>query len=62
MNGDTQEDRIDQVTFDYSYNVPQVYYVTYKFPELSDYVWYRFPVRVEQNRIPVCELKLEHFT
>ena len=62
MNGDAQEDRIDQVTFDYSYNVPKVYYVTYKFPELSDYVWYRFPVRVEQNRIPVCELKLEHFT
>jgi hypothetical protein len=41
--------------------VPQVYYIGYKFPEIYDDLWYRFPVRVEQSDVPVCEVNLEKF-
>ena len=61
MDWDFVSDRINQVNFDYSYKVPQVYYVTYKFPEIRDNVWYRFPVRVEQSDVPVCEVNVEKF-
>lgn len=61
MDGDFENDRIDQVTFNYSYNIPKVYYVTYKFPELSDETRYRFPVRVEPSDVPVCTITAENF-
>lgn len=59
MDGDFNTDRTDQVSFNYSYNIPQVYYVTYKFPWLSDQVWYRFPVRIIPSKVPVCILKVD---
>ena len=61
MNGDFENDREWQVYFDYSYKIPQVYYVTYRFPEIRENVWYRFPVRVEQSDVPVCEVNVEKF-
>lgn len=61
MDGDFTSDRINQVNFDYSYKMPQVYYVTYKFPEVKDDLWYRFPVRVEQSDKPVCGVEVERF-
>ena len=61
MDGDFTSDRINQVNFDYSYKTPKVYYVTYKFPEIKDDVWYRFPVRVEQSDRPVCGVEVERF-
>ena len=61
MDGDFVSDRINQSNFDYSYKMPQVYYVTYKFPEIKDNVRYRFPVRVEQSDVPVCEVNVEKF-
>ncbi len=61
MDGDFTWDRINQANFDYSYNIPKIYYVSYKFPELSDDTRYRFPVRVEPSDIPVCIVKTENF-
>ena len=61
MDGDFISDRINQTSFDYSYKIPQVYYVTYKFPWLSDDTWYRFPVRVEQSDRPVCGINVSRF-
>ena len=61
MDWDFTSDRINQVNFDYSYKMPKVYYVTYKFPEIMDDVWYRFPVRVEQSDRPVCGVEVERF-
>ena len=61
MDWDFENDRINQVTFDYSYKVPQVYYITYKFPGLSDETLYRFPVRVEQSDRPVCGIEVDRF-
>lgn len=61
MDGDFNIDRKDQVNFDYSYKIPQVYYVGYKFPEIYDDLWYRFPVRVEPSDKPVCEVNVERF-
>ncbi len=61
MDGDFVSDRINQSNFDYSYKMPQVYYVTYKFPEIKDNVRYRFPVRVEQSDRPICEVNIERF-
>ena len=55
-------DRVNQTSFDYSYKIPQVYYVTYKFPWLSDDTRYRFPVRVEQSDRPVCEINVSRFS
>lgn len=61
MDGDSKTDRTDLASFDYSYKIPQVYYVNYKFPWLSDDTWYRFPVRVEQSDKPVCWVNVERF-
>ena len=61
MDGDFVSDRINQVNFDYSYKMPKVYYISFKFPEILDDVWYRFPVRVEQSDRPVCEVNVERF-
>ena len=61
MDGDFVSDRSNQVSFDYSYKVPKVYYVTYKIPWLSDNVWYRFPVRVEQSDRPICGIEVTNF-
>lgn len=61
MDWDFVNDRTNQVTFDYSYKVPKVYYVTYKFPGLSDEILYRFPVRVEQSDRPVCGIEVERY-
>ena len=47
-------------SFDVYYNRPQVYHPTIKFPDLSDFI-YTFPIRVEQSKNPICELKLEKF-
>ncbi len=52
---------INQVKFDHSYKTPKVFYVTYKFPEIYDDLWYRFPIRVEQSDKPVCGVDLERF-
>ena len=61
MDGDFVSDRINQSNFDYLYKMPQVYYVTYKFPEIKDDVRYRFPVRVEQSDVPICEVNIDRF-
>ena len=61
MDWDFTSDRTNIVNFDYSYKVPQVYYVGYKFPEIYDDLWYRFPVRVEPSDVPVCEVNLAKF-
>ena len=61
MDWDFEKDRENQTTFDYSYKIPKVYYVTYKFPWLSDDTWYRFPVRVLQSDLPVCEINVSRF-
>ena len=61
LDGDFTSDRINQTNFDYSYKMPKIYYVTFKFPEIMDDVWYRFPVRVEQSDRPVCGVEVERF-
>jgi len=61
LDGDFENDRVNQTTFDYSYRVPKVYYVTFKFPSLSEDTWYRFPVRVEQSDRPVCGINVTKF-
>lgn len=60
LDWDKQTDRENQVSFDFSYKIPQVYYPSVKFPDLSDFV-YTFPVRVEQSDRPICSLNLENF-
>jgi len=61
LDGDFESDRVNQTMFDYSYRIPKVYYVTFKFPWLSNDTWYRFPVRVEQSDRPVCGINLTRF-
>ena len=61
MDGDFESDRVNQAAFDYSYRMPQVYYITYKFSEIYDDLWYRFPVRVEQSDKPVCWVDAERY-
>ncbi len=61
LDGDFVTDRVNQVSFDFSYKIPKVYYVTYKIPWLSDDTWYRFPVRVEPSKIPICGINLINF-
>ena len=60
MDWDLQIDRTNQTKFDYSYSIPQVYYPSFKFPDLHDFV-YSFPVRVTPSDIPVCQIKVENF-
>ena len=60
LDGDKQTDRENQVTFDYSYRIPQVYHAYFKFPDLVDFV-YTFPVRVVPSDLPVCWIKVENF-
>lgn len=59
LDRDNYTDRENQVSFDYKYLVPQVYYPAVKFSDLSDFI-YVFPVRVEQSDVPVCDIKLEN--
>ena len=61
LDEDLNTDRTNQVNFDYYYLIPQVYYPSYKFPDLSDFI-YSFPVRVEQSDRPVCYISLEKYT
>jgi hypothetical protein len=61
MDGDFVSDRTNQAAFDYSYRMPQVYYITYKFSEIYEDLWYRFPVRVEQSDKPVCWVEAERY-
>ena len=61
MDGDFTTDRVNQTSFDYSYKIPKVYYVTYKIPWLSNDIWYRFPVRVEQSDRPICGINVANF-
>ena len=61
MDGDFLSDRVNQAAFDYSYRMPQLYYVTYKFSEIYDDLWYRFPVRVEQSDKPVCWVDVDRY-
>jgi len=56
FDGDGTIDR-ENVTFDYTFKRPKVYYPTFQFPELSNFV-YSFPIRVEQWDIPICDIKL----
>ena len=59
MDWDLKTDRENQVVFDYSYRVPQVYYPSVKFSDLGDWDFiYSFPVRVEQNELPICWIEL----
>ena len=60
MDWDLSTDRTNQVNFDYSYPIPQVYYPSYKFPDLNNFI-YTFPVRVTPSDIPVCQIKTENF-
>ena len=60
MDWDIKNDRENQVKFDYSYAIPQVYHPTFKFPDLYDFK-YTFPVRVTPSDIPVCQIKVENF-
>ena len=60
MDWDLQTDRENQVNFDYSYRIPQVYYPSVKFSDLGDFI-YSFPVRVEQNELPVCWIELWNY-
>lgn len=60
LDGDKQTDRENQITFDYSYRIPQVYHTYFKFPDLSDFV-YTFPVRVIPSDLPVCWINVENF-
>ena len=60
LDDDKVADRENQTIFDYSYKIPQVYYPSVKFPDLSDFL-YTFPVRVEQSDRPVCEIYVEKF-
>jgi hypothetical protein len=57
MDEDLQTDRENQENFDYTYLVAKVYYPSFKFPDLSDFI-YTFPVRVDQSDIPICYIKL----
>ena len=59
MDWDLKTDRENQVVFDYSYRVPQVYYPSVKFSDLGEWDFiYSFPVRVEQNELPICWIEL----
>lgn len=57
MDWDETYDREDRVSFDYTYKVPKIFYPTFKFPDLSDFV-YTFPIRVEQSDVPLCDISL----
>ena len=70
MDWDKKTDRENQVTFNYSYKRPQVYYPSVKFLDLaakyplvtSEFGFiYTFPVRVEQSDNPVCEVIVTDF-
>ena len=61
MDWDLENDRVDQVKFDYSYNIPKIYHAAFNFPEISEDTWYRFPLRVEPSDIPVCMIKIDNF-
>ena len=61
MDWDFTGDRVNQTKFDFTYRIPQVYYVTYKISWLNNGLRYRFPVRVEQSDRPVCSIKVEEF-
>ena len=60
LDDDKIADRENQTTFDYFYKIPQVYYPSVKFPDLSNFL-YTFPVRVEQSEYPICEINIEKF-
>ena len=60
LDWDKNTDRTNQVSFDYLYKSPQVYYPSVKFSDLWDFV-YTFPVRVEQSDRPVCWINVERF-
>lgn len=59
MDWDWVNERENQVSFDYNYRVPRVYYPRITFDDLWEFV-YSFPVRVEQSEIPVCRVELEN--
>lgn len=62
MDWDMVTDRENQVVFDYSYRVPQVYYPSVKFSDLWEWKFiYSFPVRVEQNELPICWIELWNY-
>ena len=59
MDWDLKTDRENQVVFDYSYRIPQVYYPSVKFSDLGEWDFiYSFPVRVDQNQLPICWIEL----
>lgn len=61
-NNDGNEDKIDDVTFRFTYDQAKVYYPKVRFPEISEELTYTFPLRVEQSGIPVCKIKLSEKT
>ena len=58
LDGDWEIDRENQVKFDYSFKVPQVYHSYFKFPDISDFL-YSFPVRIVPSDLPVCGVNVE---
>ena len=60
MNSDDVNDWVGGNKFDYIFKLPQVYYPTVTFPELSNFV-YTFPVRVEPSDVPICEITFRKF-
>lgn len=59
LDWDNSTDRENQVSFEFTYKIPQVYYPAVKFTDLSDFI-YVFPIRVEQSDVPICDVKLEN--
>ncbi len=60
LDWDWEIDRENQVTFDYSYRIPQVYHAYFTFPDIGGFV-YTFPVRVIPSDLPVCWIEVENF-
>ena len=61
LDGDRQTDRENQIMFDYSYKIPQVYHAYFKFPDVGDFI-YTFPVRVIPSDLPVCWINVVNFS
>ena len=57
FNDDGVVDREWDAVLSYLYDIPKVYTVAVRFPELDEYI-YSFPLRVEQSDVPVCRVNI----
>jgi len=55
VDGDGTPDKENDSSFTYVYKKAQVYYVTFRLPDLND-ILYTFPIRIEQSDVPICEI------